>query len=88
MSHLTLKGSRNKFVNTIAKWVFEWQLQHNCIVEIIYVNTKENLSDAPSRALDHADEIKITSDFQLQIERDFKLVIHYNYKSFINLFFF
>lgn len=68
------KGSRNKFVNEIAKWVYKWQVQHQCIVEIIYVNTKKNLSDAPSRELDVADEIKITTQFQLKVEKDFQLV--------------
>ena len=74
MSIKTLKGSRNTFVNKIAKWVYEWQLQHNCIVEIIYVNTKLNLSDEASRTIDTSDEMKISDEFQMQIEKDFNLV--------------
>ena len=79
MSIKTLKGSRNKFVNQIAKWVYEWQLQHNCIVEIIYVNTKLNLSDEPSRTIDCSDEMKISDEFQSQIEEDFSLVRYFHY---------
>ena len=74
MGNSELKGSRNQFVNGIAKWVYRWQQEKQCIVEIVYVNTKKNLSDAPSRALDLADETKISQSFQKQIELDFNLV--------------
>ena len=69
-----LKGSRNLFVNKIAKWVYDWQVQHNCLLQVIYVNTKDNLSDAPSRVLDISDEICITPWFRQRIETDFCLV--------------
>ena len=81
MNNSELKGSQNQFVNGIAKWVYKWQQEKQCIVEIVYVNTKDNLSDAPSRALDIADEIKISQKFQQKVEKDFSLVRTTNLKG-------
>ena len=78
MSHKKLKGSRNQKVNEIAKWVYAWQKEKACLVEIIYVNTKENLSDAPSRFIDQADEICISDTFHQQVEAEFGLVSVYD----------
>ena len=67
-------GSRNLLVKKIARWVYDWQIQHNCLLEVIYVNIKDNISDAPSREIDTSDEICITLYFRILVENDFSLV--------------
>ena len=57
------KGSRNLYVHKIIKWLWEWQQDHECLVTIIYVNTLDNLSDAPSREIDLEDEVCVHPKF-------------------------
>ena len=51
---------KSTVINDILKRLIEWQLFHNCRLEIQYVPSKKNLADGPSRHLHYDDEICIT----------------------------
>ena len=47
------QGSRNCEIQKILHELIRWQRQHQIGIEIVYVNTADNLADAPSRVLEH-----------------------------------
>ena len=68
------QGSHNLAVNDLPKWIYTWQRTNNLIVELAYIRTKNNLSDAPSRIIDIDDENCITPSFNTTIETDFNMM--------------
>ena len=47
------QGSRNPDIQEVIQTLVSWQRRHLIEIEIVYVNTKVNLADAPSRFLEH-----------------------------------
>ena len=47
------QGSRNPEIQAILTELIRWQRLHGIELEIVYVNTADNLADAPSRVLEH-----------------------------------
>jgi len=68
------KGCRNLGVNAILKRLVKWEEDHDCRIDIVYVNTKENYADDPSRKVPF-DELRIHSDFFDLVEKQLKLKI-------------
>lgn len=48
---------KNPMIIDMLKRLMEWQLEHNCRIDIVYVPSKVNKADGPSRFFDYADEI-------------------------------
>ena len=47
------QGSRKPEIQEVVQALVQWQRKHLIEIEIVYVNTANNLADAPSRTLDH-----------------------------------
>ena len=47
------QGSRNPDIQEVIQILVQWQRKKQIEIEIVYVNTKVNLADAPSRFLEH-----------------------------------
>ena len=56
------QGCRNPAINNILKELLGWQRQHKVLIEIVYVPTKENHADAPSREI-YQEELSVTNRF-------------------------
>ena len=68
-------GCRSMFLNRIIKYLYDWQIK-NCIrLEIVYVNTKDNLADSPSRVIDIDDEMCVQPQFFQRIEATYRIRI-------------
>ena len=48
-----LQGSRDPHIQEVVKTLVQWQRKNLIEIEIVYVNTANNLADAPSRFVDH-----------------------------------
>ena len=66
-------GCRAQYLNDIVKYLFDWQVKHRIRLEMVYVNTKVNLADAPSRDLDIPNELCITPALFSVIEKRFHI---------------
>ena len=55
----SFKNHRGKsaVINDVVKRLIEWQIFHNCRIEIEYVPSKKNDADGPSRHLHYDDEV-------------------------------
>ena len=47
---------RNPKINDILKRLTNWQILHNCRIDIVYVASLKNDADGPSRHIDHYDD--------------------------------
>ena len=48
-----LQGSRQPEIQHVIQVLVQWQRKKQIEIEIVYVNTKSNLADAPSRFLEY-----------------------------------
>ena len=49
------EGSRSRDMNDVIKGLFNFALENDCTLKLVYVPSKENLADFPSRELNRAD---------------------------------
>ena len=68
-------GCRAQYLNDIIKYLFDWQIRHFVRLEMVYVNTKVNLADAPSRDIDMDNELCVTPHLLSLIEKRFRITI-------------
>ena len=66
-------GCRSQYLNSIIKYLFDWQIKNSVRLEMVYVKTDDNLADAPSRFIDLDSELCITPALLHQIEQRFRL---------------
>ena len=50
------RGKNPKIIDMLKR-LMEWQLKHNCRIDIVYVPSKVNKADGPSRFFDYAEEV-------------------------------
>ena len=56
------QGCRNSEINAVMKYLINWQLKHQIELEIVYINTKSNEADRPSREI-IVEELAVTNNF-------------------------
>ena len=56
------RGCRNPQINEILKILIDWQRRHQVALEIVYIPTKLNRADEPSRSIP-TDELAIENRF-------------------------
>jgi len=66
-------GCRSQYLNSIIKYLFDWQIKNSVRLEMVYVKTDDNLADAPSRYIDLDSELCVTPSLLYQIEKRFRL---------------
>ena len=74
-------------ISEVLRFLLQWQRDHKCLLEIVYVNTKvinnpfclrktfyfkNNLADKPSREIYH-DEPAVSNTFLRMVEKDLNL---------------
>ena len=86
-------GCRNVTVSRVVKRLVSWERNHNCRIDVIYVNTLQNWADEPrffpsiliygvffhnfSRIVP-SDEVSVHRRFIARVENDFDLQITYD----------
>ena len=68
-------GCRSPYLNNIVKYLFDWQLKHRIRIEMEYIKSGDNLSDAASREINIDNEMCITAQFFYRIEQHFRTTI-------------
>ena len=56
------QGSRDPHIQEVLQELIRWQRSHQIEIEIVYVNTADNLADAPSR---HIEQWEISANNSL-----------------------
>jgi len=70
-------GSRNLGITRVQKRLLAWEKDKQCRIDIIYVPTKLNLADKPSRVI-HEDEVGVSNRFLNQVENDFGMTVTFD----------
>ena len=55
-------GCRKPEINQVIKELIDWQRRNQVLIEVVYIPTKLNLADAPSRQI-LFDEVAVTNNF-------------------------
>ena len=73
------QGSRNPDIQRVIQALIKWQRHHQIEIEIIYVNTANNLADAPSRLLDHWEISANNKLLRSVLNTNFKFISELNF---------